>query len=233
MKSVAIVTGGSRGIGFAIVVKLLKMGYEVVATYVNDIGKLPETDAHPFKADVRIPKDVEATIEFSKKLGNLEVLVNNAGVTADDLLMRMKDEEWEKVIDVNLTGTFRMTRAAIRELLRNRGRIVNISSVVGLVGSAGQANYAASKGGIISFTKSLAKEYAKKGVRVNAVAPGFIETDMTASLDESLKKKYLEMVPLRRYGKPEEVAEVVAFLVSNSSSYMNGQVLNVDGGMVM
>ncbi len=233
MKKVAIVTGGSRGIGFAIVKKLLDTGYEVVATYVNHPGRLSQTKAHPFRADVSVQKDVEETVNFSRSLGDIHVLVNNAGITADDILMRMKDEEWQNVISVNLTGTFRMTRAVIRDLLKSKGRIVNVASVVGLVGSVGQSNYAASKGGIIAFTKSLAKEYAKKGVRVNAVAPGFIETDMTNSLDKSLKKKYLELIPAQRYGKAEEVADVVAFLVSDASSYINGQVLNVDGGMVM
>ncbi len=233
MSDVAIVTGGSRGIGLAVVKKLIEDGYVIVATYVHSPGGLDETKAHTIRADVSSQSDVVQTINFARDLGKIKVLVNNAGVAYDDLLLRMKDEEWEKVLEVNLTGTFRMTRAVIREMLKDGGAIVNVASVVGLVGSAGQSNYAASKGGIIAFTKSVAKEYARKGLRVNAVAPGFIETNMTVKLDESRRKQYLTLIPMNRYGKPEDVADVISFLASPAASYVTGQIVNVDGGMVM
>jgi 3-oxoacyl-[acyl-carrier protein] reductase len=185
--------------------------------------------------DVSDPKAAEAAVEAAASFGEgLDVLVNNAGITRDGLLMRMSDEDWARVLQVNLTGTFVMTRAATRRLMRSkRGRIVNVSSVIGLTGNAGQANYAASKGGVIAFTKAVAKELAGRGVTVNAVAPGFIETDMTAAVPAGAAEELKGRIPLGRLGRVEDIAEVVAFLASDQASYITGQVIPVDGGMVI
>jgi 3-oxoacyl-[acyl-carrier protein] reductase len=238
----ALVTGGTRGIGRAIVAALVRAGAKVAFTGSN-AAAAEETRAASgaperctfIAADVADPaaadRAVEAAVAFG---GGLDVLVNNAGITRDGLLLRMSDEDWAKVIAVNLSGTFYAIRAAARRLMKSkRGRIVNITSVVGLTGNAGQANYAASKGGIVALTRSVAKELAGRGVTVNAVAPGYITTDMTAGLPEGAAEKLKAHIPLGRLGTPEDVAGVVAFLASTRAGYVTGQVIPVDGGMVM
>ncbi|MFP4481304.1 MAG: 3-oxoacyl-[acyl-carrier-protein] reductase [Thermovirgaceae bacterium] len=241
---VALVTGAGRGIGRAVAIRLGEMGYtlavnynrsregaeEVVARLRNAGGK-----AAAFQADVSKKEDVVRMFEeIEDRLGTVLVIVNNAGITRDNLLMRMKDEEWEEVISKDLNPVFLVTRQAIRKMAKARwGRIVNISSVIALIGNPGQANYAAAKAGILGFTKSLAREMGSKHITANAIAPGFIETDMTAVLPEKIREAMLAQVPAGRFGKPEDIAELVAFLVSEKASYINGQVITVDGGMTM
>ncbi|KAJ49293.1 3-oxoacyl-[acyl-carrier protein] reductase [Clostridium tetanomorphum] len=240
----AVVTGGSRGIGRAIALKLAEIGANIVVNYRNSANVvediIKEIESRGVKAiavqgDVSNFKDAEKIIKAAvEEFGSLDILVNNAGITADGLLMRMKEEDFDKVIQVNLKGAFNCIRHASSIMLKQRyGKIINISSVIGITGNAGQANYAAAKAGIIGLTKSAAKELASRGINVNAVAPGFIETDMTDSLSEKVKEGALANIPLKRFGKAEDVAEVVAFLSSDNSSYITGQVLNVDGGMVI
>lgn len=225
---VAIVTGASGGIGKAIVKELAAHGFIVVG--FNRSGEQP-SDYHEYVVDVTKREEVESAVErVVKQFGRIDVLVNNAGITRDNLLLRMSYEEWDTVLSVNLTGAFNVTKACIRELMKSRGVVINITSVVGLEGNAGQANYAASKAGLIGFTKSLAKEYGRKGVRAVAVAPGFIETPMTERLPEELKNAALERIALRRFGKPEEVAKLVRFLVLEGD-YITGQVIVIDGGL--
>ena len=229
---VVLVTGGSKGIGQGIAVRLAKAGHRVAATYRS--GDVP-ADVLGVQCDVTDPTQVEAAFaQIESSLGSVEVLVANAGVTRDTLLMRMSDEDWDHVIATNLTGAFRVARRAARAMIRGRfGRIVFISSVVGLMGSAGQVNYAASKSGLVGMARSLARELGSRGVTANVVAPGFIETDMTAELGEDLIKKYAEQIPLGRFGSVDDVAGTVEFLVGDAASYITGALIPVDGGLGM
>lgn len=241
---VSIVTGASRGIGRAIAVKLGKGGGQVVVNYVGRIDDARETArlvedaggrAIVEQADVSIAADADRLVESAlAAFGRVDVVVNNAGITRDTLILRMKDEDWDAVMNTNLKGAFHLIRSAARPMMKQRhGRIVNIASVVGIVGNAGQANYVSAKAGLIGLTKTAARELAGRGITVNAVAPGFIETDMTAELQSDVVAKMVEQIPLGHVGKPEDVANAVGFLVSDEAAYITGQVLNVDGGMVM
>lgn len=241
---IAIVTGGTRGIGREIVLMLAREGAKVVFTYVKSAqdaqALMQETEALGSKAlglqiDVRDFEKTKELIEKTKStFGGLDILVNNAGITRDKALMMMTREEWLEVIDTNLNGLFNVTRSAIVTFLKQKsGNIVNITSVSGIIGLARQTNYASSKAGIIGFTRSLAREVAAYGIRVNAVAPGFIETDMLSGLKEELKSKMIENIPLARLGKVEDVSRAVKFLLSNAASYITGQVVVVDGGLAI
>jgi 3-oxoacyl-[acyl-carrier protein] reductase len=246
---VAIVTGASRGIGEAIAIELAANGATVVACSTKAEGSLATVKqiedmggkAKAFGVDVadsaKVDEVVKATIA---EFGRVDILVNNAGITRDGLLMRMTDEDWDNVLAVNLKGTFNFTRAVSRPMMKNKatesipagGTIINITSVVGITGNAGQANYTASKGGVIAFTKTVAKELGSRFVRCNAIAPGFIETKMTDALPEEVKQKYLETIPLKKFGKPSDIAKAVLWLASDDSSYVTGQIISVNGGMV-
>ena len=244
MEKVALITGGTRGIGRQIAITLAKNGYDIAINYrtenedlaktKEEIGKIG-SKCFAVQGDVSKYEDCERFVnEIINEFGKIDVLVNNAGITRDMLLMRMKKEDFEQVIDTNLIGTFNVTKNVIGYMMKARsGRIINISSVVGVSGNAGQTNYSASKAGIIGFTKSLAKEVASRNILVNAVAPGFIETDMTAVLKDEIKEDIAKTIPLKRMGKTEDVANVVKFLASGDSSYITGQIINVDGGMLM
>ena len=240
----ALVTGASRGIGRAIALCLAAEGARVAINYAGNVKAAEEVKAAIeaadgtailCQADIADSSAVEAMVaNVVKEFGTIDILVNNAGITRDALLMRMKDEDFAKVLDTNLKGVFYCTKAVSKLMMKKRsGRIVNMASVVGLVGNAGQTNYAAAKAGVIGFSKSAAKELASRGITVNVVAPGFIGTDMTAGLPESVKEKMLTDIPLGRMGEAEDVANAVLFLASDQASYITGQVVNVDGGMVM
>ena len=227
-----MVTGGSKGIGQGIAVRLAQAGHRVAATYRS--GDVPQ-GVVGVQCDVTDPAQVEAAFaQVETALGSVEVLVANAGITRDTLLMRMSDEDWDQVIATNLTGAFRVARRAARPMIRGRfGRIVFISSVVGQMGSAGQVNYAASKSGLVGMARSLARELGSRGITANVVAPGFVETDMTAELGEDLVKKYAEQIPLGRLGSVDDIAGTVEFLASDAAGYITGAVIPVDGGLGM
>lgn len=239
----AVVTGASQGIGAAIAYDLAEKKAEVLVIDVQKdkaekvVKDIVENKgrARYYNVDVSQTDQVdEAVKKILDKHGKIDFLINNAGITRDGLLMRMKEKDWDSVIAVNLKGVYNFSRAVIRPMARNRsGRIVNISSVVGMMGNVGQSNYSASKAGVIGFTKSLAREVASRSITVNAVAPGYIATSMTRALPDSVKEKFLELIPMKRFGEPEEVAQAVRFLLSDEAAYITGQVLSVNGGMLM
>ena len=240
---VALVTGAAQGIGKAVALLLARNGADIIVSDIN-LEKAEETAreveglgqrALAVKTNVAEANDVEKMVQTAlERFGRIDILVNNAGITRDKLLLRMSDEDWDAVLGVNLRGTFLCTRAVIRPMAKQKsGKIVNIASVVGTMGNAGQANYGASKAGVIGFTKTVAREYAPRGINVNAIAPGYIETPMTEALPEKAKEELKRMIPMDRLGKPEDVAEAVLFLVSEASTYITGQVLHVNGGIYM
>lgn len=243
-RRVAFVTGGSRGIGRAIAEGLAEDGFDVAIAYAGNAAAADETvaaleaagaTARAYQCDVSDSAQVDAVSkQVLSDFGSVWAVVNDAGITRDGLLMRMKDEDFDRVIDVNLRGAFHVTRAFSRSLMRQKGgRIVNMASIVGLSGNAGQANYAASKAGLVGLTKSCARELAPRGITVNAVAPGFVETDMTAKLSDAIREQYAKQIPLGRMASAQEVAAVVRFLASDAAGYVTGEVIRVDGGMAM
>lgn len=240
----AVVTGASRGIGRSIAIDLAKKGANVVVNYSGNEAKANEVvdeikalgqQAFAVKADVSNAEEVQALMKQAvDTFGSIDILVNNAGITKDNLLMRMKENEWDDVININLKGVFNCTKAVTRQMMKQRsGRIINVASVVGVCGNPGQANYVAAKAGVIGLTKTTAKELASRHITVNAVAPGFISTDMTDKLDENVQTEMLKQIPLARFGAPEDISYVVVFLASEGAGYITGQTIQVDGGMVM
>ena len=243
-KKVAVVTGGSRGIGKAIALSLAKENYDVIINYRSKAEEAEKvvlemkqlgSNAKAIQSDISRYQEVEAMIEdILKDYGQIDLLVNNAGITKDQLMLRMSEDDFSQVVDINLKGSFNCVKAVTKSMFKKRsGNIINISSVVGLIGNIGQVNYAASKAGVIGMTKSLAREYAARNIRVNAIAPGFIDTDMTESLSAELKEKIVNNIPLNALGKPEDIADMVVFLASDKAKYVTGQVIAVDGGMTM
>ena len=238
---VALVTGASRGIGAAIADELAAQGATVIGTATSDAGaaaigeRLAEAGGHGRKLDVTDPAAVEALVEdIAKSFGAISILVNNAGITRDNLLLRMKDEDWQAILDTNLSSVFRTSKAVMRNMMKARkGRIINIASVIGVTGNAGQANYVAAKAGIIAFSKSMAREIGTRGVTVNVVAPGFIDTDMNRGLPEESKQAMLGQIALGRLGEPADIARAVAFLAGPSAAHITGETLHVNGGMYM
>jgi 3-oxoacyl-[acyl-carrier protein] reductase len=241
---VALVTGASRGIGRAVALQLAKQGANVVVNYAGSEAKANEVvdeikamgrEAIAMQANVADGESVTAMVkETVKQFGSLDILVNNAGITRDNLIMRMKEEDWDSVIDTNLKGVFNCTKAVSRQMMKQRaGRIINVASVVGICGNPGQANYVAAKAGVIGLTKTTAKEFAARNITVNAIAPGFIVTDMTDELTEEVKTEMLKQIPLARFGNADDIANAINFLASDASGYITGQIIQVDGGMVM
>ncbi|WP_119717806.1 3-oxoacyl-ACP reductase FabG [Cognatilysobacter tabacisoli] len=238
---IALVTGASRGIGAAIADELAVQGATVIGTATSESGaaaigeRLAAHGGHGRMLDVSDASSIESVLDgIAKDIGAISILVNNAGITRDNLLMRMKDEDWQAILDTNLTSVFRTSKSVMRAMMKARkGRIINIASVIGVTGNAGQANYAAAKAGIIAFSKSLAKEIGSRGVTVNVVAPGFIDTDMTRSLPEDAKNAMLGQIALGRFGEPADIARAVAFLAGPSAAYITGETLHVNGGMYM
>lgn len=240
----AVVTGGSRGIGRAICIELAKQGANVVVNYSGSEAKAAEVvkeiealgpKAIAVQANVADSTSVDSLMKQAlETFGSLDILVNNAGITRDNLLMRMKEQEWDDVMDTNLKGVFLCTKAVTRQMMKQRaGRIINISSIVGVAGNPGQANYVAAKAGVIGLTKTTAQELASRNILVNAIAPGFITTEMTDALPEEIKETMLKQIPLAKLGQPEDIAKAVAFLASDSANYITGQTLHIDGGLVM
>lgn len=238
---IALVTGASRGIGKAIATQLAQQGATVIGTATSENGAqaisdyLSEFGGKGFALNVTDKESVDTTIKaINEAHGGIDILVNNAGITRDNLLMRMKDDEWQDIIDTNLTSIFTLSKAVLRGMMKKRfGRIVNIGSVVGSAGNAGQANYAAAKAGVIGFSKSMAREVASRGITINVVAPGFIDTDMTKALTDDQKEAIFKDIPANRLGEPDEIAAIVAFLVSDGAAYITGETIHVNGGMYM